>query len=58
MMALPLDPKEVAYLEETIRMEMTISQALTNVLVRKGLVSEHETMEEVKKLKGCLPKAA
>ncbi len=56
-MALPLDPKEIATLEETVHMEMIISQALTKVLVRKGLVTELEIMEEVMRLKASLPRS-
>ncbi len=34
-MAQPLDPREIASLERTVKMEIIIPQALTNVLVRK-----------------------
>jgi hypothetical protein len=48
----------VASLEETVHMEMIISQALMNVLVRKGIVTEAEIMEEIKKLKASQPEVA
>jgi hypothetical protein len=37
-------------------MEIIISQALINLLVRKGLLTEKELMEEIAEIKSSLPK--
>jgi hypothetical protein len=46
-----LDPKETVKVEDLLRMEMVINQALTNILVRKGITTEAEIMAEVKRIK-------
>ncbi|MEO0248924.1 MAG: hypothetical protein ABIN58_05150 [candidate division WOR-3 bacterium] len=56
-MAEPLDPIELVTVEETVRMEMIISQALINVLVRKGLLTEQELLEEISQIKASLPQS-
>jgi hypothetical protein len=52
----PLDPTETVSLEEAVHMEIIISQALINLLVRKGLLTEKELMEEIAEIKSSLPK--
>lgn len=46
-----LDQKETVKVEDLLRMEMVINQALTNILVRKGITTEAEIMAEVKRIK-------
>lgn len=46
-----LDPKETVKVEDLLRMEMVINQALINILVRKGITTEAEIMAEVKRIK-------
>ncbi len=50
-MAKKLDRKETAKVEDLLRMEMVLNQALINILVRKGLMTEAEIMEELKRIK-------
>ncbi len=47
-MAEKLDPKQVATFEELLRSMMYEQEALRRVLVRKGLVTNEEVLEEVK----------
>ncbi|MDP3013067.1 MAG: hypothetical protein Q8M92_02410 [Candidatus Subteraquimicrobiales bacterium] len=46
-----LNPKETVRVEDLLRMEMVINQALINILVRKGITTEAEIMAEVKRIK-------
>ena len=47
-MAERLDPRQVATLEELLRACLYEQEALRRVLVRKGLVSNEEVLEEIK----------
>ncbi len=47
-MAEKLDPKQVATFEELLRACLYEQEALRRVLVRKGLVSNEEVLEEIK----------
>ncbi len=47
-MAEKLDPGEVATVEELLRACLYEQEALRRVLVRKGMVSNEEVLEEVK----------
>ncbi len=47
-MAEKLDPRQVATFEELLRACLYEQEALRRVLVRKGLLSEAELLEEVK----------
>ncbi len=47
-MAEKLDPKQVATLEELLRACLYEQEALRRVLVRKGVVTHEEVLEEVK----------
>ncbi len=47
-MAEKLDPKQVATFEELLRACLYEQEALRRVLVRKGLLSEAELLEEIK----------
>lgn len=56
-MAQTLDTGEIVSVEEALRMEVIISQALINVLVRKGLLTEKELLEEISRIKASLPES-
>ncbi len=47
-MAEKLDPREIATFEELLMTVLYEQEALRRVLVRKGLVSNEELLEEVK----------
>jgi hypothetical protein len=51
-MAEPLDPKEIVSIEELTISNMYEIEALIEVLVRKGMVSKEEVLEEIKKMRG------
>ena len=42
--------RETVSLEEALKTEMLINQALINILVAKGLISQDELIEEIKEL--------
>ena len=50
-MAEKLDPKEVVTVDEAIIVQAIESEALVNVLEKKGLVYKKELLEEIKKLR-------
>lgn len=50
-MAEKLDNREVLSLEEAIRMEIFISQALIEILVSKGIVTYEEIMQKIAELR-------
>jgi len=47
-MAEKLDPKQIATLEELLRACLYEQEALQRVLVRKGVLTNDEVLEEVK----------
>ena len=47
-MAEKLDPREVATVEELLRVCLYEQEGLRRVLVRKGLVTNEEVLEEVR----------
>ena len=47
-MAKILDPKEIVDLKELVMSEVIQSEALINLLARKGIVSKKELLEEVR----------
>ncbi len=47
-----LDPRQVATFEELLRACMYEQEALRRVLVRKGLLTNEEVLEEVKVVRG------
>lgn len=51
-MANPLDLKEVVKIEEIVISNMFEIEAQIGLLVRKGIVSKEEVMEEIGKTKG------
>ncbi len=53
-MAEKLDPKQVATFEELLMTVLYEQEALRRVLVRKGMFTNEEVMEEVKTVRGEL----
>jgi hypothetical protein len=56
-MAEILNPKEVVTFEDLLRSEVIQSDALINLLDRKGIVTKLELLEEMKKIQATLPKS-
>ena len=54
-MAELLDPKEVVPFDELPTYEVIQSEALINLLGRKGIVTKQELLEEMKRVKETLP---
>lgn len=50
-MAEKLVEREVLSVEEALRMEIFISQALIEILVAKGIVTQEEIMQKIAELK-------
>ena len=55
-MAEKIDPRQLATFEELLRACLYEQEALRRVMVRKGLVSNEEVLEEVKVVRGELEK--
>lgn len=51
-----LDPKELVSFKELLMSEIIQSEALINVLDRKGIVSKRELLEEMKKVQASMIK--
>ena len=56
-MAEKLDPKEIVTFEDLLRSEVIQSDALIDLLDRKGIISKLELLEEMKKIQAILPKS-
>ena len=56
-MAELLDPKEVVSFDELLMSEVIQSEALINLLDRKGIISKTELLEEMKRVQATLPKS-
>ena len=56
-MAEKLDPQEVVSFEELLRSEVIQSEALINLLDRKGIITKMELLEEMKRVQATLPKS-
>ena len=56
-MARQLDPKELVSSEELLMSEVIQSEALINLLDRKGIISKRELLEEMKKVQASLPRS-
>ena len=50
-MAEKLDKKETVNLDVALKMEMIINQALMDLLIEKGIITEDEMMEKIKAIK-------
>jgi hypothetical protein len=56
-MAEQLDPKEIVTVEELLMTEVIQSEALMNLLDRKGIISKNELLEEMKLVQASMLKA-
>lgn len=56
-MAKKLDPKETVDVKELLLSEVIQTEALTNLLERKGVITKRELLEEIKKVASKMPKA-
>jgi hypothetical protein len=56
-MAELLDPKDIVSFDELLMSEVIQSDALINLLDRKGIVSKTELLEEMKRVKATLPRS-
>ena len=50
-MSKPLDPEQFEDIKEMMVYEVVLSEALVNLLDRKGIVRKAEILEEIKKIK-------
>ena len=56
-MAKKLDQKQTVDLKELLMSEVIQSEALINLLDKKGLISKQELLEEMKRVQVTLPKS-
>jgi hypothetical protein len=50
-MSKPLDPEQFEDIKEMMVYEVVLSEALVNLLDKKGIIKKAELLEEVKKIK-------
>ena len=55
-MAKELDPKETVGFKELLMSELIQSEALINLLERKGIISKEELLEEIKLVQASMLK--
>jgi len=55
-MAKQLDPKETIDLKELLMSEVIQSEALINLLDRRGIISKEELLEEIKRVHATILK--
>jgi hypothetical protein len=56
-MAEKLDPKELVSFKEMLLNEVITSEAIINLLDRKGIISKQELMQEMKRVQASTLKA-
>jgi hypothetical protein len=56
-MAKKLDPKEIVDFKELLTSEVIQSEALINLLDKKGLISKRELLEEMKRVQASIIKS-
>ena len=56
-MTMKLDPKELVSFKEMLLSEVITSEAIINILDRKGIISKQELMEEMKRVQASMLKA-
>ena len=56
-MAEKINPKELVTFREALVSEIIASEALVNLLERKGIITKEELMEEINKVQASIPKA-
>lgn len=54
-MANKIDPKEVVPVDEALQMEMRINQALIDLLVSKGIITQEELLARIQELRKPRP---
>ncbi len=54
-MAEKIDPKQTVDLKDLLLSEVIQSEALINILDRKGIISKQELLEEMKRVQATLP---
>ena len=52
-----LDPKQVVDFKELLMSEVIQSEALINLLDKKGIISKQELLEEMKRVQGTMIKS-
>jgi hypothetical protein len=57
-MAEKLDPNEIVDFREMLMTEVITSEALINLLDKKGIISKQELLEEMKRVQATLPKSS
>jgi len=57
-MAAKLDQKQTVDFKELLMSEVIQSEALINILDRKGIISKKELLEEMKRVQANLPKSS
>ena len=57
-MANKANPNEVVSLREALNMEMVINQALIDLLVSKGIITQEELMQKIEEIRKVLPRAS
>jgi hypothetical protein len=57
-MATQLNPNEVVSLHEALDMEIIINQALIDLLVSKGIITQEEIMDKIEDIRKGLPRAS
>jgi len=56
-MAKELDPKELVSFKELLMSEVIQSEALINILDKKGIVSKQELLNEMRRVKAIMVKS-
>lgn len=56
-MAQQIDPKDLVTFREALVSEIIASEALVNLLERKGIITKEELLEEINAVQKSLPKA-
>jgi hypothetical protein len=56
-MAEKLDPKQIVDFKELLISEVIHTEALTNLLDQKGIISKEELLEEIKRAAARMPRA-
>jgi len=56
-MAKLLDPKELVAFKELLMSEVIQSDALINLLDRKGIITKKELLEEIRRVQATLPRS-
>jgi len=56
-MAKELDPKEIVDIKELLMSEVIQSEAIINLLDKKGIISKQELLEEMKRVQAKMKKS-